>query len=69
MRRTSASLVHGNTSQIFHIVPVKLSVYRATSKGGEQVIAEESHEADESHDSCYCSLDVCVCGAALLRLV
>ena len=51
-----------------------LSQWRATSevtsfsKWGKQAM-EKSHEADESDNRCYCSLDVCVCGAALLRLV
>jgi hypothetical protein len=38
------------------------------SKWGKQV-TEKVHEADESDDSCYCNLDVCVYGVALLRLV
>src|ERR1700692_2338625 len=38
-------------------------------QGGYLKVTEKSHEADESDNSCYCSLDVCVCGAALLRLV
>jgi hypothetical protein len=48
-----------------------LSQWRTTNEGtsfskwGKQV-TEKSHEADESDNSCYCSLDVCVCGAALL---
>jgi hypothetical protein len=29
----------------------------------------KNHEADESDNSCYCSLDICMCGAAFLRLV
>jgi hypothetical protein len=47
---------------------------RATSEGtsfskwGKQAM-EKSHEADGSDNSCYRSLDICVCGAALLRLV
>jgi hypothetical protein len=36
--------------------------------GGKQV-TEKSHEADETDNGCYWSLDVCVRGAALLRLV
>jgi class 3 adenylate cyclase len=53
---------------------VDLSLRRATGEGtsfskwGKQVM-EKSHEADESDNRCYCSLDVCVCGAALLWLV
>jgi hypothetical protein len=68
----------GSISQGFHVVTfVKRLICRnARDKrrqivfkmGGKQV-TEKSHEADESDDSCYCSLDVCVCGAALLRLL
>jgi class 3 adenylate cyclase len=51
-----------------------LSQWRAASEGtsfskwGKQVM-EKIHEADASDNRCYCSLDVRVCGAALLRLV
>ena len=37
-------------------------------KVGKQAM-EKIHEADEPDNSCCCNLDICVCGAALLRLV
>jgi hypothetical protein len=67
----------GGTSQGFHVVAFMKPLIcrtRATSEGtsfskwGKQAM-EKSHETDESDNGCYCSLDVCVCGAALLRLV
>jgi hypothetical protein len=54
--------------------PLICRQWRATSEGtsfskwGKQVM-EKGHEADESDNRCYCSLDICVCGAALLWLV
>jgi hypothetical protein len=68
---------HGSIFQVFHVRDVREAlIYRnvrdqqrqTVFKGGEQK-TEESHEADESDNNCYCSLDVWVCGAALLQLV
>jgi hypothetical protein len=68
----------GSASQVFHVVTfVKPLIYRngarpekahRFSEWGKQV-TEKSHEAGESDNSCDWSLDVCVCGAALLRLL
>jgi hypothetical protein len=67
----------GGTPQGFHVVAfMKPLICRnardkrrhIVSKWGKQAM-EKSHETDESDNGRYCNLDVCVCGAALLRLV
>jgi hypothetical protein len=67
----------GSTSQVLHVVTFVKLIYRNGARpakahrfqNGAKQVTEKSHEADESDNSCYWSLDVCVCGAALLRLL